>query len=422
MWIPGSGSHPHMKRSARAGRVAAAATLALAMTSVLAGCTAAGGGGAPAADDGVVTVLDPQTDENGSAALQATLDTCSEQTGYKIERTTVPLQQLVQQVLLSASSKSLQDLISVDTGTLEQLAQSGALAELSSAGISGHGYYPGVVSSGSYDGKLYALAPGAVSLAIFYNKDLLQAAGVEPPTTWDELRTVGAALSGGDKYGLAISGVGEEGSFQFLPWLWSNGGDLSELDSPEAIEALDYWKGLVDDGIVSRSAVNWTQDDVMKQFLAGNAAMMENGNWQLPGLEKAGMNYGIVNIPLPSAGAEQVSVLGGTGWALAAPAAKDKAAAEVLKCLTSDEVALQWSKGFGLVPAVESMAADFIKEQPAIEPFVEAVATGKNRAEGLEGKYAAVSSALQGALQAALSGTSSAKQAMDAAQQQAEQD
>ena len=55
-------------------------------------------------------------------------------------------------------------------------------------GINAEGYAPGP-SAATYDGQLYGLQPGANTLAIFYHKDVLAKAGVQPPKTWAELKT-----------------------------------------------------------------------------------------------------------------------------------------------------------------------------------------------------------------------------------------
>jgi multiple sugar transport system substrate-binding protein len=44
------------------------------------------------------------------------------------------------------------------------------------------------------------------------------------------------------KKGITFSAIGtEEGSFQFLPWFWGAGAQLTQLDSPQATAALDLW-------------------------------------------------------------------------------------------------------------------------------------------------------------------------------------
>ena len=73
--------------------------------------------------------------------------------------------------------------------------------------------------------------------------------------------------------------------------MWTNGGDETDLKSPQVAEALQLWKDLVDEGSVSKSAV-WKQADVNDQFIAGKAAMMLNGPWQIR-RQKAKVDFGV---------------------------------------------------------------------------------------------------------------------------------
>ncbi len=192
---------------------------------------------------------------------------------------------LIQKVLQQASSKSLPDVLMLDNPDIQQIAETGALAPLEDFGISADGFAPGPVSAATYDGKLYGMQPGANTLAIFYNKDVLSKAGVKPPTTWDELKTTAKKLTVDKQYGFAFNATADyEGAWQFLPPMWTNGGDETKLTSPEVAGALQLWKDLVDDGSASKSVVNWKQSDVNDQFIAGKAAMMLNGPWQIPAL------------------------------------------------------------------------------------------------------------------------------------------
>ena len=106
----------------------------------------------------------------------------------KVDHQSVPGPTLIQKVLQQASSKSLPDVLMLDNPDIQQIAETGALAPLDDFGISADGYAPGPVSAATYNGKLYGLQPGANTMALFYNKDILAKAGVKPPTTWDELK------------------------------------------------------------------------------------------------------------------------------------------------------------------------------------------------------------------------------------------
>ncbi|WP_326950390.1 sugar ABC transporter substrate-binding protein [Amycolatopsis sp. NBC_01307] len=375
---------------------------------------------APAATS--VTELDYYADEQGSAAWQQVLDACAARTGIRIERQKVPTAQMLPKILQGASSKTLPDLLFTDNPTLQQVAATGALTPLSDYGISADGYYPGIVKAGTYQGKIYGAAPGVNGLALIYNKDLLDAAGVRPPSTWDDLKTAAATLTKDGKYGLAFSAIpSEEGTWQFLPFFWSNGAELSRLDSPQSTQALAYVTGLVTSGSASKSVVTWNQNDVADQFVAGNAAMMVNGSWNLARLDgEKSLHYGVVPIPVPKAGAKPVVALGGEVGAVPVTGGPtQQAAGKVLTCILAEPAMLQWSKAHAYVPSKTAVAAKFGAEQPEMRAFVDEVGSARSRTAELGEKYPKVSQALADAIQASLTGKLPADQALRTAQQAA---
>ena len=212
-------------------RLVSAAAIATAATMVLAGCgggceEAPPGGGTSETVDSL-TVLDYYTDEPGHTQIGDQLSKCGTSIGVaKIDHQSVPGPTLIQKVLQQASSKTLPDVLMLDNPDIQQIAETGALAPLEDFGINADGFAQGPVSAATYDGKLYGLQPGANTLAIFYNKDVLEKAGVEPPTTWDELKTTAKKLTFDKQYGFAFNATADyEGAWQFLPPMWTNGGD-----------------------------------------------------------------------------------------------------------------------------------------------------------------------------------------------------
>lgn len=405
----------------RAARRPARPAAALAGVLLLAACgpaAPAGGGpaGAPAAE---ITALDYYADQQGSAAWQQVLDTCSRETGIRVNRQTVPTDQMLPKILKDAGARTLPDLVFADNPTLQQIAATGALTPLTDYGLTTDGYFPGIVKAGTYDGKVYGLAPGVNGLALIYNKTLLAQAGIQPPTTWAELEAAAKALTRDGKYGLAFSAIpSEEGTWQFLPFFWSNGADLSTLDSPEAVEALAYVTGLVRSGSASASVLTWNQNDVADQFVSGNAAMMVNGSWNLARLDgEQGLEYGVVPLPAPEAGKPPVVALGGEVGAIPATGAdRQQAAAKVLGCVLSEPTMLAWDKSHAYVPSKVEVARKFGQENPAMQPFVTQVETARSRTAELGERYPKVSQALATALQSALTGQQTPEEALRAAQ------
>jgi multiple sugar transport system substrate-binding protein len=402
-------------RSTRGLRRAGVAVAALAL--VLTGCSSGSSGGS----GNSITELDYYSDQQGSAAWQQVLDGCQSSTGITIHRQSLPTDQLLPRVL-QAGPHNLPDLVFADNPNLQQIAATGALTPLSDYGFSSAGYYPSIVQAGTFQGKIYGLAPGVNGLALIYNKDLLAAAGIQPPSTWDELKADATKLTKGSQYGLAFSAVAtEEGVWQFLPFFWSNGADLSKVDSAPSVQALQYLTGLVTDGSTSKSVLTWNQNDVADQFVSGNAAMMINGSWNLARLDStASLHYGVVPIPVPAAGDKPVVALGGEVGAIPATGnATQQAAAKVLGCILSDKTMLSWDKAHAYVPSKTSVATTFGQQNPEMSSFVAEVSTARARTAQLGQQYAKVSTALGTALQAAITGQQSAQQALSTAQQQA---
>src|SRR5699024_12712274 len=117
-------------------------------------------------------------------------------------------------------------------------------------------------------GPLAVPAPTVISIASIYLVGTLEDAGVEPPTTWTELRSAAEALTTEDRYGFAFSAIASyEGTFQFMPFLWSNGGDETDLDGEGVLGASRFWSDCVTAGLTSRSVVNWGQGEDRKSVV-----------------------------------------------------------------------------------------------------------------------------------------------------------
>ena len=346
------------------------------------------------------------------------LEQCAAENNVAIDSQPSPRNDLITKVLLAAQQQQLPDILMIDNPDLQQVASTGALAPLTDYGVDLEGLYPNLIDAGSLDGKVYGIAPGINGMALFYNVDMLEAAGVEPPTTWAEVKDAAAKLTSDGVYGIAFSAVAtEEGSWQFEPWFWGAGADLTQLDSPEAVQALQFWVDLVDSGYASRSVVTWSQGDVNDQFIAGNVAMMQNGVWNLPTLDEAGINYNVVPIPMPDGGAAP-GPMGGEVLAipLSGDEARMQAAGKVVNCLLSEESERTWGNLNGYIPSRQSVAEQVAEDNPMMKSFVDAAAAERARTgppANLGPDYSKVSQPLWNAIQAALTGAKTAATGAD---------
>jgi multiple sugar transport system substrate-binding protein len=367
-----------------------------------------------------IRVVDYYAFEPDKSVVGGVLNSCGKAVGVKIKRDAIPGATLIQKVLQMASSHTLPDVLMLDNPDLQQFAQSGALTTLSNYGISATGYQKGVVAASTYKGKLYGLQPITNSIALFYNKDLLAKAGVTPPKTWAELRASAKKLTSGNTYGLALSAPANyEGTWQFMPFMWSNGGDERNIATPQVAAALQLLVDLKGDGSMSASVVNWSQGDVNDQFKAGNAAMMVNGPWQFPVLNGiASLHYGVVPIPVPKAGGVPIAPLGGETWTVpnTGNKAHEQLAAKVVQCLNSDKNQLLLGKKRQVVPTKLALLPKFVRANPGMKAFSTVVKTARARTGELGANWPKAATKIYTAEQCALTGQGTPEKCLAQAQ------
>lgn len=393
----------------------AMAVSALAIT--LTACGGDGGGGDGGGDgsdgdaaEGPVTITwwdyyQPGAQED--AVVGALDEYEATHSGVTIDRQFIAYDDLKQSLLQSAGASALPDIAIINGPDHQAFAELGIAADLTDRFDEFDLYPEGAIESASLDGRIYGLPITANTLALFYNTDMLEEAGVEPPTTWEDMSSVAAALTTSDRYGLAYSAVNnQQAVFQWLPTLWQAGGDLTDLGAPEATEALEFWAGLMNDGSVSREALNWDQAQVAAEFGQGRAAMMINGPWQIPFLatEAPDLDYGVALLPTHT---ESASALGGENY-LVVDGPNQDAALDLLTWLQQPDQVAALAEGTGSLPTRSDVPP--FSDDPSIATFTEQLQVAQPRAYGAD--YAEIADHVVVAIQSALSGTASAEDAL----------
>lgn len=408
-----------MKKTRIIFGVAAVSVLSLTLAACSSGSAGAGGGSK------TLTVEDYYSSNPSMSGYNSVYKECASRLGATVKPVHVAGASLIQKVLQQASSRTLPDVLMLDNPDVQQIAATGALTPLKDYGVSApKGDVDAVVKAGTYKGQLYGLAPVINSIALYYNVDMLKAANLTPPKTWDELRADAKKLTNPGKgvYGFAMSNINTyEGTWQFLPFLWTNGGDEKNIDTPEAAQALQFDVELQNDGSMSKSSVNWSQQDVNNQFVAGKAAMMINGPWQLPILNATkGLNFASVPIPTRTTEQKVVSPLGGETFNVPNTGDKTKMglAGKFVKCLNQPATQLKIAKISGNVPSDQASAATWAKSHPQVESFVETVKTARARTAELGAKWPTAATAIYTAVQLALTGKASPEGALKQGQEQ----
>ncbi|WP_440105371.1 sugar ABC transporter substrate-binding protein [Streptosporangium sp. H16] len=417
-----------MTRTSLPTRVAVFGTAFLAL-SVLTACASAPQPGSPVEDaaDSAYTWWDPYPQHDANSAWAKRVNTCGQQAGVTIKRTAYDTTALTNQALLAGQEGNAPDVILLDNPVVSTLADAGMLATMSDFGLDTARFDKNLIAAGELDGKAYGVPIGANTLALYYNKKILEDAGVNPESIkdWDSLTAALKKVKAVGKKPITFAGIGtEEGSFQFLPWFWGAGAQLTQLDSPQAVEALKLWNSWLKDGLAPNSVINNSQNTTWEEFLTGDFAFAENGTWQIDSAAKANFPTGIVQIPAKNGGAAPTPT---GGEFLTVPIQKDTkrydATKKILECMTTPEGLVETGTTFAYyIPSTTGGQEAILDKEPNLKPWVEAVRSAKGRtSDNLGTKYPKISEALWTGVQKALSGSASPADALKDAQAQAKQ-
>jgi multiple sugar transport system substrate-binding protein len=403
---------------------ALALAVAVAATSLAACSSDSSGSGSSDAAGGTYQIWDPYPQFDDSSAWVTLLKKCGTDAGVTVKRTGYDTSDLTNKALLAAQQGNSPDVLIVDNPVVSTLADAGALATTDDTKIDTAGMLPNLLGAGQSGGKTYGVPIGANTLALYYNKKVLTAAGVDPAAIkdWSSLTAALAKVKAAGKKGITFSAIGtEEGSFQFLPWFWGSGANLTQLDSAQAVSALALWTDWLHQGYAPNSIINNTQTTSWQEFAAGNVAFSENGTWQLANAKKTGFPYGIIPIPSQAGGTAPAPT---GGEFVTSPVQDDTkryaVSQKIIGCLTSADNAYTTDTTLSYIAATDAVQAKQVAATPELKVWVDAVRAAKGRtSDNLGTKYPKISQPMWTAFQAALSGSKSPQDALAGAQQTA---
>jgi multiple sugar transport system substrate-binding protein len=404
---------------------------AIAAVGTLASLTACGGGSSGSSKSssgstgGTYAFWDPYPQFDTSSAWAKLVTSCGTKAGVKLKRTAYDTTDLGNKALLAAQQGNAPDVMLVDNPVVSTLVEAGILNKTSDLGLATSSIQKNIIGAGTIGGASYGVPIGANTLALYYNQKVLSAAGVDPASVkdWNSLTAALKKVKGAGKKGITFSAINtEEGSFQFLPWFWGAGGDLTKLNSDKGVAALALWKQWVDAGYAPKDVLQNTQTTSWQEFATGDYAFSENGTWQLGNAAKAGFDYGVISIPGQNGGSAPVPT---GGEFVTVPVQKDTGryavSKKIVTCLTSDTNLLPTDTTLQYVAPTASVQAEQVKQNPKLKPWVDAVAAARGRTSGgLGTKYPTISQPMWTAVQAALSGGKSPQDALNTAQSSAQ--
>lgn len=255
-------------------------------------------------------------------------------------------------------------------------------------GISEDDFYSESLRELSYDDKLYGLPLTVDARALFYNKKLLAEAGLQPPTTWDELEAAATKLTkwNGNKLETAGFSMGDLGLFNM--YLQQAGGTMltedgkTNFNNEQGKQVLEFWDRLMNKDKVYKVGFELGLGEGQDAFVTGKVAMLYSGPWMLSTYNKYGkdLDYGIVPPPTGPNG-DKGSVMGGFGLVIPEGSKHKEEAWEFIKWWTANkDNALLWAKTSLNLPGYKpSMEDPFFKDDPKWQPFLETLEFAKVR-------------------------------------------
>ena len=249
--------------------------------------------------------------------------------------------------------------------------------------------YPAFLDQSVVDGTVWAIPDLASARAMYYNKDILDAAGVEVPTTWDELKAACEKIKAYDPniYPWGIDMTTDEGQAAAAYYIWNNGGDFTDADgnwtlnSDKNVEAIEFAIDLVNSGLTNTDPANETRYNLQDLFGAGQLAMMIGPN-SIPTYVADGgytVNYGFAAIPTNggnasvSAGVMDRFMVFDNGYTDEELAA----ITEFFDYFYDDARYSAWVLMEGFLPATSAGGEIVAKEDPSMAPWVDIVGSCK---------------------------------------------
>ena len=250
-------------------------------------------------------------------------------------------------------------------------------------------FFPTLRGLGDYNGKTY-LMPFAHGMALlYYNKDLMQKAGLDPanpPRKWEDLVVQAKIVQEKtSKFGLFALGSDSDWNAQTL--LIAGGADILDpsgkkfvFDSPQGIAAMQAWQ----DGIVKHKVQPLLASGQSNQaFASGNLGFTVTTSGMLLSLtgdRKPPFELGVTTMPMIGSGKGQVPNSGAGMMVFAQDEARQKRAFKFLEFMSRRENSNYWSMSTGYMPTAADPKADpamqaYLKVNPHYGTLIDAMPT-----------------------------------------------
>jgi multiple sugar transport system substrate-binding protein len=346
--------------------------------------------------------------------------------GVKIRTETVPYTGMRDKALATFFAGNLADVLQIPPSWFFEFAKMGAFEPLESliekekAGFLD--VFPSAQLKYKYNDKLYYLPFNNGGIVLFYNKKILDEAGVKVPTTWEEFHQACKTTTNPEKniYGtsLPFSTTAVESDKFFMPLIIQAGGSVIEdhtaaINSPAGVKTLQFIADLVKSGVVTPSYLVDGMVEARDQFALSQATFFMDGNWLIHILDKKGSNTPYETAILPK-DVTTGTLTGFWMFVISSQSKHKEIAWEFIKFLTNEDNMRNFCLRTGWLPARNSLLKDpEIRQMPHIAPFLDQLMLPGAECPEFIPNYEQLRKELNLQMQEVLLGNKTAKQALD---------
>ncbi|KOG39208.1 extracellular solute-binding protein [Streptomyces resistomycificus] len=347
--------------------------------------TACGGSDGGDSADGPVTITwwDTSNATNEAPTYQALIKEFeAANKDVKVKYVNVPFDQAQNKFDTAAGSKGAPDILRSEVGWTPAFAKKGFFLPLdgTEALADEAKFQPNLIEQAKYDGKTYGVPLVTDTLALVYNKELFEKAGVEAPKTWDELKKAAATIK--DKTG--VDGYwGSTQAYYAQTFLYGEGTDTVDaaakkvtVNSAPAKKGYETWQSLFDGkGLHKADTTADAYAHIQEAFVSGKVASIIQGPWEITNFFKGSAfkdkdNLGIATVPAGSTG-KAGAPTGGHNLSVYAgsDSAHQKAALKFVNFMTSAKSQSAIALKNSTLPTRDDAYTAEVKADPGIAGF-----------------------------------------------------
>lgn len=299
----------------------------------------------------------------------------AENPNIKVELISGPYSSTKQQVVAGAAAGTMSDVVGLDGAWVSDFVNQGAITSLTDL-MSEAGYDDSQLASQiQLKGATYMIPVVNFVYPVFVNLDLMEAAGIKDlPTTRSTFADAAKKLTNADKnisgWILPLSLESPNGiQNDVMSWVWASGASMMkdgqpDLTNEDVRSAIEFVKGLYDDGLVAPGAFTMAEQDKVEEFTNGRVGMMIDSLAHINTIRESNPDLNFAVTALPAAD----DYTGERGlpyasWGIGvAENSKHKAEAwKLVEFLMSEKVNAQLSSIANAFPGNVKSTPDFVK-------------------------------------------------------------